>query len=255
MSACSTIVVKIGGSAITNKSKKYSIKEDIINEIAEAIADYLRRGGRIAVVHGGGSFGHHEVKTIHAEKGLLETQDSARVQLAMLRLAIKILDILVSKGVPAILHPPHSLCSNGRASQCRYSIVVKDFDLHLVPVMYGDAIPTEDGVKVLSGDDIAAALASILKSDCLIYVIDEKGILDESGRVIREIRSINEVPLRKAESADVTGGLRHKLGVALDLAGSFRGKIVITNVDGFKRILSGESPEAVGTIIRGRGEE
>lgn len=255
MSGCGTIVVKLGGSAITDKSGKYAIKTEVLEEIAEAIADYISRGGRIAIVHGGGSFGHYEVESIHAEKGLLETQDSARVQLAMLKLAVRVLDLLVGKGVPAILHPPHSLCVNGKASQCRYSIVVKDFDLHLVPVMYGDAIPTEDGVKVLSGDDIAAALASILKSDCLVYVIDEKGILDKEGKIISEIKNIKEVPFRDTTSSDVTGGLRHKLEVALNLAASFRGKIVITDVSGFKKILSGTPPEKVGSIIRGRGED
>ena len=50
------IILKIGGSAITDKAEEAQPKTDIINRLAEEIkrADL----DNLIVVHGGGSFGH-----------------------------------------------------------------------------------------------------------------------------------------------------------------------------------------------------
>ena len=56
MSVSRPIILKIGGSAITDKTGELAAKTEIINRLAEEIkrADL----DNLIVVHGGGSFGH-----------------------------------------------------------------------------------------------------------------------------------------------------------------------------------------------------
>ncbi|MEB3844385.1 MAG: hypothetical protein LRS48_01720 [Desulfurococcales archaeon] len=256
VSECGSAVIKLGGSVITDKTKKYTINTHNLDRIVGTIKEYVTRGGRLALVHGGGSYGHFEVKAIEDAKGVLEPVDAPRVQLSMLRLAVQVLDKLVSNGIPAVLHPPHTLCHDGRVENCKLGVIVKDYDMHLVPVTYGDAIPVEDGVKIVSGDDLAAALASILSTDCLVYVIDKPGIIGEKGDVIPVVTSIGNLKIvQETGDVDVTGGITHKLTVALDLARTYRGNVIITNIDGLQRLLNTGTIEGVGSLVKPEDNE
>ena len=54
-----TVVVKLGGSVITDKSKPFSYRSDVVSALAEEIAS---SDEKVVVVHGGGSFGHTVAK-------------------------------------------------------------------------------------------------------------------------------------------------------------------------------------------------
>ncbi|MEB3788630.1 MAG: hypothetical protein GSR72_01905 [Desulfurococcales archaeon] len=252
---CKSIVVKFGGSVITDKTKSYTIKHDVLDRLAKITRDYLERGGRIAIVHGGGSFGHHEVKRIEDEKGVLESSDAPQIQYSMLLLALEVSKTLLRHGIPAVLHPPHTLCEKPSVKNCRMSPILRDYTQSLVPVTYGDAIPYDDKIYIISGDDLAAALVSILNTDCLVYVIDEPGVMTGEGKILETVTSLGDLEIRENNRIDVTGGLRKKLETALELSNHYRGTIVITNPDGFERILKRQDITGVGTIIRATRSE
>ena len=253
---CSSLVVKLGGSAITNKSEKYSLRGDVLDSVSDALAKYWREGGRLAIVHGGGSFGHYEVERILSKKDVLDPQDAAEIQFAMLRLAVEVAGRLIARGVPVTVYPPHSLCRSRQVEQCNLEPVIVSMNLGLVPLLYGDAVPHEDGVAIISGDDLAAAMASLVGSGCLVYVISEKGVLDEHRRTMPLVTSIDQVPEFESEGYDVTGGIRRKIEKALEASKNRDLTVLVTDYKGLiSLLLEGRDPREVGTLVRGESEE
>jgi isopentenyl phosphate kinase len=170
----------------------------------------------------------------------------------MLKLSMEITRKLIDAGVPAVIHPPHTLCLKGDVRSCSFRPIIRDLRLGLVPVTYGDAIPEEDGVAIISGDDLASALAGISGSNCLIYVIDEPGVLDQNGSIVREIRSLEQVRrfLGETRGFDVTGGLARKISAALKASKNHDLTVIITDVHGLKRLADEEDTNVVGTLVR-----
>jgi len=49
------IILKLGGSLLTDKRRKFSFRFEVMKRVAQEIKE---SGARLVVVHGGGSFGH-----------------------------------------------------------------------------------------------------------------------------------------------------------------------------------------------------
>jgi isopentenyl phosphate kinase len=64
-------IIKLGGSVITKKDKKYETDVETLCRIAS----YLSISKPSVIVHGGGSFGHYIVNEILQRKERLETVD------------------------------------------------------------------------------------------------------------------------------------------------------------------------------------
>ncbi|KAG5923700.1 hypothetical protein E4U53_003533 [Claviceps sorghi] len=73
-----TLVVKLGGAAITDKSKADTLSDNLdtlVDNIARVYRTELRpRGRRIVLVHGAGSFGHPPAKKFGVKAGWLTTR-------------------------------------------------------------------------------------------------------------------------------------------------------------------------------------
>ena len=70
MNDANPIILKLGGSAITDKTAEATPKTEIINRVAEEIkrADL----DNLIVVHGGGSFGHPAAERYGLKDGFKE---------------------------------------------------------------------------------------------------------------------------------------------------------------------------------------
>ncbi len=248
---CERYVIKLGGSLITDKNRPYTIRKDVVAEAASTLSEAHHRDIRLVVIHGGGSFGHYEVEAIEKEKGLLFSSDAPRIQASMLRLAIEIVGSLLARGVPASLHPPHTLCARW-PSNCWLQPIIRDVEIGLVPVTYGDALPGgDDNVVIVSGDDLALSIASLLGTGtCLVFAMDKGGVLGEDGRVLPIIRPGSRIARLEGENYDVTGGIERKLAAAFEAAR--RGiTTVITSIEGMRRIIiEGEIPRERGTLVK-----
>jgi len=242
---CRTAVVKLGGGVITDKSTPGRVDYENLEEIALQLAEYRRSGGLLVVVHGGGSFGHVEVARISREKGHLDSRDSSRVQTVMLELAVTVLKVLEEKGLNPTLHPPHTLCRSSLPETCDISVIKRDLEEGLTPVIYGDAIPEKEETKIISGDDLAARIAVELKADCLVYIIREPGVLDEKGEVIPILTSLNQLKVKQTKWNDVTGGITRKIKTALEASKTVNNTI-ITNTEHLLEALRGKQ---VGTRV------
>jgi isopentenyl phosphate kinase len=90
------------------------------------------------------------------------------------------------------------------------------------PVLFGDVIPCHGGFKILSGDDIAYSVCSMIKPNRMIFCMDVDGVYPSSkmeGDAICELDSRavkNFVGTNK--KYDVTGGITRKLKIALKIS-------------------------------------
>ncbi len=242
---CRLAVVKLGGSVITVKDSPGTVDYGNLEIAASQLSRYRSGGGSLVVVHGGGSFGHVEVARIAREKGRLESRDSSRVQEAMLKLALTVIKVLGEWGLNPSLHPPHTMCRGSPPETCDVNVITRDLVEGLTPVTYGDAIPEDGETRIISGDDLAAWIASTLKADCLIYVIREPGVLDEMGNVIPLLTSLNQLKVRQINWDDVTGGITGKVKKALEASRTV-GNVVITSLEHLLEALEGKH---VGTRV------
>jgi isopentenyl phosphate kinase len=243
------VVLKLGGSVITEKDRPETVDESALAAACDAVADALADGAvdRLVVVHGGGSFGHHHASE-HGVSTTEGTHDPAAVMDvhgAMMRLNRAVLSALHDRDVPAV--PVHPLSLSARPEG-----VDGDFDLPLsstatllgegfIPVLHGDGVATAgEGVTVVSGDELVVELAAGLGADRVGVCSTVPGVLDEEGSVIERIGSFEAVAdaLGASDATDVSGGMAAKVGqlLALDAPAAVFGPA------GLEAFLRGEEP-------------
>lgn len=248
------IIVKFGGSVITDKSKAGVIREDVIEQLAKTIASVNLANCSLIIVHGAGSLGHpeaaaygiaHEVTRANAH-GVVVTHA------AVSSLNMAVVSTLQKFGVDAVPFHPIScaLAKNGRLVDCGEEQIKCLLSVGLVPVLHGDVVmDTENGGCIVSGDQIVPTLAKSLHADGVCVVTATGGVLDAEGNVIPKItrdtfpmisfeageiskagdagevsaEASDEVSGKvsdEAPCADVTGGMQSKVLELLELADS-----------------------------------
>ncbi|MCL7416736.1 MAG: isopentenyl phosphate kinase [Halalkalicoccus sp.] len=235
------IVLKLGGSVITDKDREETVDEERLADLAGALA------GRedLVVVHGAGSFGHRYAAK-HGVSVTEGTHDAAAVREihgSMERLNERVLAALGAEGVPAVPVDPFSLAHRTRDGALRLPTdgIETTLTEGFVPVTYGDVISQRGkGATIVSGDELVVALAEALGADRVGLCSTVPGVLDDAGAVIPRIGSYDEVAayLGGSDSTDVTGGMAAKVQslLALDAPASVFGP------DALEAFLAGEQP-------------
>ncbi len=218
-------IVKIGGSAITDKSKKFSIRWRELGIICDDLSTYIRRHGPIVLIHGGGSFGHPIVHECLKTKGYIDRECFTWTTYAMRTLNNLIMLELISRGVNVVSINPHTICRKNNSEFTCYLALIREFlELGMTPLLHGDVvISSGSGFEVISGDYLAWLLAKELNVKTLVFITDVEGIYDSDPKVnpkAKLIRSMkgNEllrISLRTSGQIDVTGGMYLKLTMGL----------------------------------------
>ncbi len=220
------IILKLGGSAITDKTAEASPKTQIINRLAEEIkrADL----DNLIVVHGGGSFGHPTAAKYGIKDGYKEDPTQkfgfAETHHMMTVLNGLVMDALIWHEIPAVSVAPSScvVTENGRVKFFDETVFKSMAKLIFTPVMYGDAVMDEKlGFTVLSGDQLVAYLAIRYKAIKIVVGTDTDGLFDSDPKTnpnakpyknltLKELKEI-QPKLEKASGSDVTGGMAGKI--------------------------------------------
>ncbi len=220
------IILKLGGSAITDKTAEASPKTQIINRLAEEIkrADL----DNLIVVHGGGSFGHPTAAKYGIKDGYKEDPTRkfgfAETHHMMTVLNGLVMDALIWHEIPAISVAPSScvVTENGRVKFFDETVFKSMAKLIFTPVMYGDAVMDEKlGFTVLSGDQLVAYLAIRYKATKIVVGTDTDGLFDSDPKTnpnakpyknltLKELKEI-QPKLGKATGSDITGGMAGKI--------------------------------------------
>jgi len=217
------LLLKLGGSVITDKSADCAVNKGALVGVADAIAG-ARAGSGIVIVHGAGSCGHPEAKRYHLDSGATKgkTEGIYVTNRVVGSLNEAVVSALRERGVAAVgIHPLHTaVADNGRliAFECRH--LERMLALGMVPVIHGDVVmDLSRGACIVSGDQIVRYLAVGLRIDRVGLATDVPGVLD-GGRVVPEINSVTAKKLHISSShhTDVTGGMRGKINELLELA-------------------------------------
>ncbi|MFA9503832.1 isopentenyl phosphate kinase [Natrinema sp. H-ect1] len=242
------IVLKLGGSVITAKDRPETLDGDALARAADAIAA-LEDDEDLVVVHGGGSFGHHNASEhgVTTTAGTRDATAALDIHGAMKTLNQFVLGRLLERDVEAV--PVHPFSAGHRDGEGELDLPTGQVETMLaegfVPVLHGDMIAhAGEGATVVSGDELVAALARALEADRVGLCSTVPGVLDGEDAVIDRIDDFDAVAdvLGASEATDVTGGMAGKVRTLLDL----EAEASIFGLEGLASFLAGENP---GTTI------
>ncbi len=230
MNEANPVILKIGGSAITDKTGELAAKTEIINRVAEEIkrADL----DNLIIVRGGGSFGHPTAAKYGIKDGYKKDPTQklgfAETHLVMTVLNGLVMDALIWHEIPAISIAPSSciITENGKVKFFDENALKAMQKMAFTPVMYGDAVLDEKlGFTILSGDQLVAYLAIKYKAQKIVIGADTDGLFDADPKTnpnakaykhltLAELKEI-QPKLGKAAGTDVTGGMAGKIAALI----------------------------------------
>lgn len=229
------ILVKLGGSVITDKTTVEKANDPKIAQLASEIHQAREKDPnlRLVIGHGAGSFGHPQAKEYGTAMGLRDgdgTIGLARIRQAGLKLHHMVLDALLSLDEPAVGVPPFAFMwsSSTVIAEANLEPLRIMLEKGLLPITHGDVILDQtQGCRIVSGETVLNEIATYRRklgfsTAKMIEIADTPGVFDQSGAVLAEINpknfhSISEA-LKASNTIDVTGGMRHKVEEAFALA-------------------------------------
>lgn len=262
------VLLKLGGSLITDKTQPYTPRLDVMDDLALQIKTALqtRPDLRLVLGHGSGSFGHVPASEYRTRDGLPpratplahrerdESEENywrgfAEVWYQASELNRFVMTALHKVGVPAIALSPASsvIASDGQVSVWETTPLRMALSAGIVPVVYGDVVYDEvRGGTILSTEDLFSHLTRALSPERILLAGLESAVWEDFPARTRKIERITPASFEavsagvgKAAGADVTGGMESKVRQMLGLVQTVPGLSV--------QVFSGEEP---GNVVR-----
>jgi len=229
------VLLKLGGSLITDKTRPGVARHAMIRRLARdlAVAGENRRGPRLIVGHGSGSYGHAAA----ADGGLTPGADArrrvdaiSRTQHRAAELHRLVVAALVNAGArPFSFAPSSFLCAaNGRVSARFFDPIFEALDRGLLPVVYGDVVlDRRRGAIIVSTEELFLLLAEeaaerkrpLARAG---WLGETDGVRDGEGQGIAHLSAAAALRTARhvtgASGLDVTGGMALRLRAAGALA-------------------------------------
>ncbi len=216
-------VVKLGGAGLETPL--------LLAGCTRAIADLVRDGHQVAVVHGGGLQLTRMLKALGKQSEFvagLRVTDAETRDVALMVLAGKVNKGLVAAlgalGVPAMgmsggdglvfrarkKRTAPDLGFVGEIVACDARWLNAIWDLNGVPVLSSMALGFDGEYYNVNADEMAAACAMACRADALVFLTDVPGVKGANGAVLRWL-SIDQIA-EMAKSEIISGGMLPKLG-------------------------------------------
>jgi isopentenyl phosphate kinase len=250
------IMLKIGGSVITDKSSTCTVNPERLASFASAVAASGVSG--LVIVHGAGSCGHPEAKQYGLEDGVAagHAKGIAITHHAVSRLNSEVVTALRQQGAEAIgVHPLHvAFADKGRIVAFESQHLEKMLALGIIPVIHGDVVMDRSrGACIVSGDQLVRYLAPLLGTGRVGLATDVPGVLN-GGALVPVITpaSVDTLQIGSSLYTDVTGGMKGKITELLDLACAGFGSEIF-HVSRIPDFLAGR--DCGGTKVRIKGAE
>lgn len=261
------ILIKLGGSLITDKKRSFHAKESVIRRLAKEIKEAKKSiSGKIIVGHGSGSFGHIVAAKYQTQKGIINKKSvlgAAFVEDVAVQLNRIVIKNFLKAGLPVFSFSSGSfiIAKDQKPEKFFLKAVLQGLHLGFVPVVYGDVVlDLKRGFGIFSTEKVLNILASNLKKHFkalrIIHCGDTDGVYDEKGRTIPLITKDSFSKFKKAigvsKTIDVTGGMLHKVEESVKLVEKIGVESVIMNgnvPDGLKQVLLGKKKKGI-TIVR-----
>ncbi len=272
------IFLKLGGSLITDKTRPYTPRLELLADLAGQMALALQSNPNLALVlgHGSGSFGHTAAKEYktrdgnpHRPAGTSPKSDEllsdlgeagrgywrgfAEVWFQASALNRFVMDSLHAAGVASLALAPVSAvtASDGKVSGWDLTPLKAALANGLVPVIYGDVVfDTARGGTILSTEDLFEHLARELSPQRILLAGLEGAVWDGFPARSRRVEKITPASFNEiragvgaSHGADVTGGMESKVRQMLALVEEIPGLTA--------QIFSGEQPGNIRKALEG----
>ena len=245
------ILLKIGGSVLTDKAREATIKKHNMRIVAKQIAS--AKVSKLILVHGAGSFGHPQALRYLSDGFNAEGIWKTHAAVSLLNTAF--IEELHSENVPALpIHPLDSVVTDqGRIRHFEPYALQLMLESGITPVLHGDVVmDRSDRFSILSGDQIIAYLARKIRPEKLGLGTDVEGVFYK-GKKLSHLNAaefencLDEIA--GSSNVDVTGGMLHKVSELVDIAKlGVRSQIFDATLDGnITKFLA--SSDDLGTII------
>ena len=215
------ILIKLGGSIITNKEKPLSARRKTIDNLAKSLRK-IDRG--VAIVKN-----------------------------SMIELNKIILDLMLKNKLKPYSLPPTDFMSGNKPIPNKVKEIEKIAKSGLIPVTYGDALWFgQNKTFILSGDKIMTHLAKILKPRLCVFALNEDGFYSDlkSKKLILELKG--QRPLISQNKMDVTGGMTRKVEEASKIS-KMGMNVFFVNGNKPERIVKAiKNRKFEGTLFRGK---
>lgn len=263
------VLLKLGGSLITEKIREETARHEVIGRLAREIARSLprlaERGERLIVGHGSGSFGHAAAARAGIAGGLRSAEQLPGVSATQERAAalhrLMVAALLEAGACPFSFAPSSmALADAGRLAELQLSPLLEALKLGLLPVIYGDVVlDRTQGVAIASTERLFTWLARELPRHGVpvaraVWLGETDGVYAPSGATVIRIDSGNRDEvlqgIDRPAGVDVTGGMRHRVETALALAaGGIPSLIGNGRTPGFaEKVLIGEAIERATVV-------
>ncbi len=218
-----TILIKLGGSLITDKTKAKTFRRDNVGRIARQVVRLrdLDQGLRIVIGHGSGSFGHFEARKYRTAEGVhtsQERQGFVQVGAVAAELSLLVQNEFLAAGLPTMRFQPSTtiVASDSQIKVFDSRALSLALDQRLVPLIHGDiALDERIGGTIISTEALFAHLVEPLGVEQIILLGEVDGVLNQYGEVVPLITPSSLAELRYAlagsHGVDVTGGMRQKV--------------------------------------------
>jgi len=232
------IIVKLGGSVITDKTGYKCFRELVVRRLASEIKN---AGEGIILVHGAGSFGHVLADRYGLHLGFQDGGQKAglaEVMADVRELNLKVMRVLNEEGVYCASIPPSAIAEldDGRLMDLDMRRFEGFSDLGITPVTFGDVcLDRTRGFSICSGDQLIESLARHFNPSRIIFCADVDGVctsdpnLDEDAELIEVVsrETLESLP-RTRRYVDVTGSIFGKIESMLQMA-SFTKECLVIN--------------------------
>jgi acetylglutamate kinase len=216
-------VVKLGGAGLETPL--------LLEGCVHAIAELVRDGHQVAVVHGGGVQLTRMLKALGKQSEFingLRVTDAETRDVALMVLAGKVNKSLVAGlgalGIPAVglsggdgltfrarkKHTDPDLGYVGEVAASDPRLLDAIWKLNGVPVLSSMALGFDGEYYNVNADEMAAACAVACRADALVFLTDVPGVKGADGEVLRWL-SIDQIA-EMAKNAIISGGMLPKLG-------------------------------------------
>ena len=234
------IIIKLGGSIITDKTDYRKFNKDVVARLCKEIKE---SGQKVIIVHGAGSFGHIISKRFKLNEGYVDKAQIpavAQVCYDTRDLSSMIIKELIDAGIPAISVPPGSaFYMEDRILRIEDESVIKMMvEKGLMPVMFGDVVQDKNlGFAICSGDQITELLAKMFDAERVIFVSDIDGLFDSDPKTDPNAELLSKIDKDTLSAVntdisvdDVTGGVRGKIETMLDMCSKERDCILVNGM-------------------------
>ena len=260
------VFLKLGGSLITVKDRPHTPRLEVLEHLADEIAEARSADldMQILLGHGSGSYGHVPAHQYHTREGVKTVDEwSGFVEVWRQAAALNhlVMDAIAYAGIPALAFPPSAsvTAQQGKVTTWDLDPLRTALQNGLVPVVYGDVVFDQAlGGTILSTEELFAHLRRELHPSRLLFAGLEPGVWRDypaNAVLWSEITPANfpqvEAGLKGSAATDVTGGMLDKVRHVLSM--------VSDDPSVQASIFSGEAPgnvrrsllgEELGTMVR-----